>query len=112
MPWRVREVDWTDQKAKRAVIWLSETLDTPISRLEASDYYQNQLHSLVHRYDDVNDLAWEVFEDLRQRITYRENLLSDERVFIFSPHPDDDVISMGACSTSSCPTATTSPSRT
>ncbi|MCS3939860.1 glucosamine-6-phosphate deaminase [Salinibacter ruber] len=95
MPWRVREVDWTDQKAKRAVIWLSETLDTPIPRLEASDYYQNQLHSLVHRYDDVDDLAREVFEDLRQRITYRENLLSDERVLIFSPHPDDDVISMG-----------------
>jgi glucosamine-6-phosphate deaminase len=94
-PWRVREVDWTDQKAKRAVIWLSKTQDKPIPRLEASDYYQNQLHSLVHRYDHVDDLAREVFEDLRQRITYRENLISDERVIVFSPHPDDDVISMG-----------------
>jgi glucosamine-6-phosphate deaminase len=91
----VREVDWTDQKAKRAVIWLSETLDKPIPRLEAADYYQNQLHGLVHRYDHVDDLAREVFEDLRQRITYREQLIADERVIVFSPHPDDDVISMG-----------------
>jgi glucosamine-6-phosphate deaminase len=94
-PWRVRDVDWTDQEAKRAVIWLSQTLDKPIPRLEAADYYQNQLHSLVHRYDHVDELAREVFEDLRQRITYRENLVSDERVIVFSPHPDDDVISMG-----------------
>ena len=95
MPWRVREVDWTDQKAKRAVLWLSKTQDRAIPRLEASDYYQNQLHSLVHRYDHVDDLAREVFEDLRQRITYREDLIADERVIVFSPHPDDDVISMG-----------------
>ena len=95
MPWRVREVDWTDQKAKRAVLWLSKTQDRAIPRLEAADYYQNQLHSLVHRYDHVDDLAREVFEDLRQRITYREDLIADERVIVFSPHPDDDVISMG-----------------
>jgi glucosamine-6-phosphate deaminase len=94
-PWRVREVDWDDEKAKRAVIWLSKTQDKPIPRLEASDYYQTQLHGLVHRYDHVDDLAREVFEDLRQRITYPENLISDERVVVFSPHPDDDVISMG-----------------
>jgi glucosamine-6-phosphate deaminase len=94
-PWRVREVDWDDEKAKRAVIWLSQTQNKPIPRLDASDYYQNQLHSLVHRYDHVDDLAREVFEDLRQRITYPKNLVSDERVVVFSPHPDDDVISMG-----------------
>jgi len=94
-PWRVREVDWDGQKAKRAVIWLSKTLDKPIPRLEAADYYQNQLHSLVHRHDHVDDLAREVFEDLRRRIKYQEHLISDERVIVFSPHPDDDVISMG-----------------
>ena len=95
MPWRVREVDWTDKKAERAVIWLSQTLNTPIPRLEASDYYQNQLHSLVHRYDHVDDLAHEVFEALRRRITYPHDLPSNERILLFSPHPDDDVISMG-----------------
>lgn len=94
-PWRVREVDWDDQKAKRAVIWLSKEEEKSIPRLEAADYYKNQLHSLVHRYDHVDDLARTVFEDLRQRISYREDLVSDERVIVFSPHPDDDVISMG-----------------
>jgi len=94
-PWLVREVDWTDQEAKRAVIWLSKRLDKAIPRLEAADFYRNQLHNLVHRYNHIDDLARAVFEDLRRRIKYREDLLSGERVIVFSPHPDDDVISMG-----------------
>ena len=94
-PWLVREVDWTDQKAKRAVIWLSKKLDKAIPRLESADFYRNQLHNLVHRYDHIDALARAVFEDLRRRVKYRDDLLSDERVVVFSPHPDDDVISMG-----------------
>lgn len=95
MPWLVREVDWTKQGAKRAVIWLSKTLDKAIPRLESADFYRNQLHGLVHQYDHIDDLTREVFEDLRQRIRYQEDIISDERVIVFSPHPDDDVISMG-----------------
>jgi glucosamine-6-phosphate deaminase len=94
-PWLVGEVDWTKQRAKRAVIWLSKTLDKAIPRLESGDFYRNQLHGLVHQYDHIDDLTREVFEDLRQRIKYQENVLSDERIIVFSPHPDDDVISMG-----------------
>ncbi len=94
-PWVVMEVEWNKQRAKRAVIWLSRKLDKAIPRLEAADYYRNHLHGLVHQYDHVDDLAREVFEDLRQRITYSEGLASDERIIVFSPHPDDDVISMG-----------------
>jgi len=94
-PWRVESVDWNPEKAKRAVIWLSQTTGKAIPRLEPSDFYQHQLHDLVHRYDHVDDLARQVFEDLRQRITYPEGLFSDETVLVFSPHPDDDVISMG-----------------
>ena len=95
MPWLVREVDWTKQGAKRAVIWLSKTLDKAIPRLESADFYRNQLHGIVHQYDHIDDLTREVFEDLRQRIRYQEDIISDERVIVFSPHPDDDVISMG-----------------
>lgn len=94
-PWIVRDVEWTDEKAKRAVIWLSQTTGKSIPRLEPSDFHQQQLHALVHRYDHIDDLAREVFEDLRDRIAYPEDLISDERVIVFSPHPDDDVISMG-----------------
>ena len=94
-PWIVRTVAWDAQRTKRAVIWLSETTGTAIPRLEPSDFHQHHLHDLIHRYDHVDDLLREVFEDLRQRITYPENLISGERVIVFSPHPDDDVISMG-----------------
>jgi len=94
-PWLVREVDWTKQRAKRAVIWLSKTLDKAIPRLESGDFYRNQLHGLVHQYDHIDDLTREVFEDLRRRIKYQEDILKNERVIVFSPHPDDDVISMG-----------------
>ena len=94
-PWIVHTVAWDAQRTKRAVIWLSETTGTAIPRLEPSDFYQHHLHDLIHRYDHVDDLLREVFEDLRQRITYPENLISGERVIVFSPHPDDDVISMG-----------------
>ncbi|MEF8815380.1 MAG: glucosamine-6-phosphate deaminase [Salinibacter sp.] len=94
-PWLVREVDWTKREAKRAVIWLSKTLDKAIPRLESGDFYRNQLHGLVHQYDHIDDLTREVFEDLRRRINYQEDIISDERVIVFSPHPDDDVISMG-----------------
>jgi len=88
-PWLVREVDWTKQRAKRAVIWLSKTLDKAIPQLGSGDFYRNQLHGLVHRYDHIDDLTREVFEDLRRRVTYQENVLSNERVIVFSPHPDD-----------------------
>ncbi|MFP4228969.1 MAG: glucosamine-6-phosphate deaminase [Salinivenus sp.] len=94
-PWLVREVDWTPRRAKRAVIWLSKKVEKAIPRLESGDFYRNQLHSLVHQYDHIDALTREVFEDLRQRITYPENLPAGDRVIVFSPHPDDDVISMG-----------------
>ena len=94
-PWLVREVDWTTQGAKRAVIWLSKTLDKAIPRLESADFYRNQLHGLVHRYDHIDALTREVFEDLRRRVKYREDVIAEEPVIVFSPHPDDDVISMG-----------------
>ena len=94
-PWLVREVEWDHPMTKRAVIWLSKKLDKAILRLEAADFFRHQMHSLAHAYDSIDDLCREVFEDLRQRITYRDQLFSNETVIVFSPHPDDDVISMG-----------------
>ncbi len=94
-PWLVRDLDWDLPMAKRAVIWLSEKLDKALLRLEAADFHSNQLHSLVYAYPSIDDLCLRVFEDLRQRIVYREGLPKNERVILFSPHPDDDVISMG-----------------
>ncbi|MDX1547162.1 MAG: glucosamine-6-phosphate deaminase [Rhodothermales bacterium] len=94
-PWLVRDVEWTPLMAKRAVIWLSETLGKAILRLDAADFHRNHVHSLVHAVPDVDALCLQVFEDLRSRIVYRGGLPQGERVIVFSPHPDDDVISMG-----------------
>ncbi|WP_054683716.1 glucosamine-6-phosphate deaminase [Rhodothermus marinus] len=94
-PWLVCEVVWDKPMAKRAIIWLSEKLGKAILKLEAADFYRNHLHSLVHAYPDVDALCLEIFEDLRQRIVYPHQLFKHQRVIVFSPHPDDDVISMG-----------------
>ena len=94
-PWLVREVDWDLSMAKRAVIWLSEKLDKAILRLETADFHNSQLHSLVYAFPKIDELCLRVFDDLRQRIYYRDLLPANGRVILFSPHPDDDVISMG-----------------
>lgn len=94
-PWLVREVVWDALMAKRAVVWLSEKLDKALLHLDAADFHRNHLHSLVYAHQDIDELCLAVFEDLRQRIVYRRDLPRRERVIVFSPHPDDDVISMG-----------------
>ena len=81
--------------AKRAVIWLSEKVGRAILRLEESDFHRHYLHDLVSAWPDVDALCLRVFEDLRKRIWYQDQLPKSEKVIVFSPHPDDDVISMG-----------------
>ncbi|WP_412063025.1 glucosamine-6-phosphate deaminase [Rubrivirga sp. IMCC45206] len=94
-PWLVRRVAWTPEAARRAVIWLSREIGTAILRLDAGDFHRHGLHGLLRDAGGVDDLCLRVFEDLRQRVAYRDALPRGERVIVFSPHPDDDVISMG-----------------
>jgi glucosamine-6-phosphate deaminase len=94
-PWLVKHVKWDEALAKRAVIWLSRKTGVPILQLEAADFHRNHLHELVHSFGDADELCRTVFEDLRQRVLYRQKLPRKKRVIVFSPHPDDDVISMG-----------------
>ena len=94
-PWMVGEVNWNQHLAKRAVIWLSEKLEKAILQLERADFHRNQLHSLTQAYPNVDELCQKIFEDLRRRVTYRNELFHNKKVIVFSPHPDDDVISMG-----------------
>ena len=95
IPWLVKDIEWTDSLTKRAVIWLSEKVDKAILRLDSADFYNNRLHSLLHAHPNVDSLCRAVFEDLRKRIVYQDYLFKNKRVICFSPHPDDDVISMG-----------------
>jgi glucosamine-6-phosphate deaminase len=93
-PWLVRPVEWDDAMAKKAIIWLSDKTKKPIQWLDASDFHRNHLHDLVH-INHLDELCQRIFEDLRRRIKYRRDLPKKQRVIVFSPHPDDDVISMG-----------------
>ena len=95
MPWLVTDIEWDLEIAKRAVIWLSRKVGKAILRLEAADFYNNRLHGLMYAYPDVDVLCRLIFEDLRKRIVYQDRLFRNKRVICFSPHPDDDVISMG-----------------
>ncbi|MEM1056447.1 MAG: glucosamine-6-phosphate deaminase [Bacteroidota bacterium] len=95
-PWLVRRVNWDDPlAAKRAVIWLSREVGKSLLKLEAADFHRNGLHDLVHARGGVDELCRSVFEDLRQRVLYKHRVPKRKKVILFSPHPDDDVISMG-----------------
>lgn len=94
-PWLAGEVEWDLAMTKRAIIWLSEKLNKAIPRLEAADFHNSHLHSLVYAHPQIDELCLSVFEDLLRRVYYRAQLPTSERVILFSPHPDDDVISMG-----------------
>ena len=109
-PWVVGSCEWSKKLVRKAVIWLCNKVDKPILKLTYQDYIKNSLSemldSLGKTYDKVNI---EVFNDLQHTISGwpggKPNADDStrpvpstpfpKRVLIFSPHPDDDVISMG-----------------
>ena len=108
-PWIVRDVDWDDQMSKKAVVWLSKKTGLPILKLTDNQYNQNALSDLIARKGSAYDLNIEIFNKIQHTITgwpggkpnaddtYRPERAFPypKRVLVFSPHPDDDVISMG-----------------
>jgi glucosamine-6-phosphate deaminase len=94
-PWLVREVEWTAPLIERAVIWLSNECGSPILKLTANTYRENHLSSLLARFPSVDVLNKAVFSRLAAKICDNPRLPAERRVIVFSPHPDDDVISMG-----------------
>jgi glucosamine-6-phosphate deaminase len=94
-PWLLREVDWTAPLIERAVIWLANRVGVAILKLSSTDYRENHLSSLLARYPGVDVLNKAVFSRLAYKICDNFRLPRERRVIVFSPHPDDDVISMG-----------------
>ena len=94
-PWLVHEVEWSDQMTVRAVTWLSRQTGRAILKLTQRDYAEHKLSSLVARHGSAGTLNGVVFNSLGARIRGRSKLPSAKRILCFSPHPDDDVISMG-----------------
>ena len=94
-PWAVSEVRWTTQFEMQAVIWLSETTGKSVLKLDANDYREHHLSSLLAKYGSPGPLNGEVFNALVSKIRGKSKLPRGQRIIVFSPHPDDDVISMG-----------------
>ena len=94
-PWIVGEVEWTRDLEMAAVIWLSGETHKSILKLDSLDYRDNHLSSLLARYQEAGPLNGEVFNALISKVRGRSKLPSERNIIVFSPHPDDDVISMG-----------------
>ena len=107
-PWQVGEQSLDDEMKYKAIHWLSAKTEKPILRLTEKDYNQNNLSDLLVQKSHY-DLNIEAFNKLQETITgwpggkpnaddtkrpERKNP-AKKRVIIFSPHPDDDVVSMG-----------------
>lgn len=108
-PWLTGPVRWSDKLIRRAVFWLCEKLDKPILKLTERDYNDSGLGELIAEIGPANKINIKVFNDLQHTITgwpggkpNADDTTRPERakpfpkrVVVFSPHPDDDVISMG-----------------
>ena len=108
-PWLVKSCVWTDELKLKAVAWLSELTKKPFLKLTDKDYNDNGMSSLLTEEGTAYDLNIKMFNKMQQTITgwpggkpnaddtYRPERSTPEkkRIIIFSPHPDDDVISMG-----------------
>jgi len=94
-PWLVDEVVWSDAMVVRAVVWLSGTIGRAILKLTHFDYVEHGLSAVVSRFGSPGDANGFVFNSLGARIRGRSKLPRQDRIVCFSPHPDDDVISMG-----------------
>lgn len=96
-PWLIGPCNWTPKFRRKAVLWLCKKLQKPILKLSYQDYLRNSLEELADTYG-YYQLNVQVFKDLQKLITGHPAGRSSERVqnvIVFSPHPDDDIISMG-----------------
>jgi glucosamine-6-phosphate deaminase len=94
-PWAVSEVAWTRPLIKRAVLWLCEQTGKALLKLADGDFRQHHLVSLLREHGPAPKLAHRVFKWMMETIEYHPGGREPKRVICFSPHPDDDVISMG-----------------
>ena len=94
-PWLVDEVEWNDGLAVRAVVWLSQKVGRAILKLTHRDYVEQKVSALLARFGSPGAVNGFAFNVLGAKIRGRSKLPRKARVVVFSPHPDDDVISMG-----------------
>src|SRR5438105_14889458 len=94
-PWVLSSVEWTPELTERAAVWLAEQTGKALLKLTARDYAEHHLSPLLAKHGAPGPINGLVFNRLRDKIRGRRRLPSHKAVLVFSPHPDDDVISMG-----------------
>ena len=108
-PWLVKDCVWDNVLKKKAVIWLAETLNKPVLKLTEEDYNNHGMAQLAVEQGPVYNINIDIFNQIQHTITgwpggkpHADDSQRPERAMparkrsiIFSPHPDDDVISMG-----------------
>ena len=108
-PWLVKDCVWDNVLKKKAVIWLAETLNKPVLKLTEEDYNNHGMAQLAVEQGPVYNINIDIFNQIQHTITGwpggkphaddsqrpERALPARKRAIIFSPHPDDDVISMG-----------------
>ena len=108
-PWIVGPCQWTPKLVRKAVEWLCEKVRKPILKLTQQDYLENSLGELIERFGPYDKINIDVFNEFQHTITGWpggkpnaddttrpvKSTPFPKKVLVFSPHPDDDVISMG-----------------
>src|SRR5438552_11582351 len=94
-PWVLGPVEWTPELTERAVVWLAERTGKAILKLTERDYTEHHLSPLLAKHGAAGPINGVIFNSLRDKIRGRRKLPTRKSVLVFSPHPDDDVISMG-----------------
>jgi glucosamine-6-phosphate deaminase len=108
-PWLVGMCKWDEDLICKAVVWLSQLTGKPILKLTNEDYSEHHLSDLILEHASAYDINIKIFNRLQHTITGwpggkpnaddstrpERAKPARKRVIIFSPHPDDDVISMG-----------------
>jgi glucosamine-6-phosphate deaminase len=94
-PWLLGEIDWTRALEVQAVVWLSQVTGKSVLKLDDVDYREHNLGALLARHGSSGELNGIVFNALSAKVRGRSKLPQGKRIVVFSPHPDDDVISAG-----------------
>lgn len=108
-PWILDSIEWDDRLIRKSVVWLCQTTNKPVLKLTNLDYMEHGMGDIITEYGSAYKVNIKVFNDLQHTITgwpggkpnaddtNRPERATPfpKRAIIFSPHPDDDVISMG-----------------
>jgi glucosamine-6-phosphate deaminase len=94
-PWLLGEIAWTRPLEIEAVVWLAGQTGKSVLKLDDDDYREHRLNALLSRHGSSGALNGIVFNALSAKVRGRSKLPRGLRILVFSPHPDDDVISAG-----------------